>query len=157
MLKEAKNLGLLEPKEFKLELTGGGERIYIISKFPAMDGLEIVSSLPMNAMGSFKDFDWLKFQPIVEKVMSYVAAQNPDRDLTRLVNKDLINNHFPPCWEDIFKVLIAMTEYNCSFFQRGLFLTLRERVTQNLPQLATKIFTLFSEQLSAQEKQTSRN
>lgn len=143
---------LLEPKTIEIQLSNGQKRNYIISKFPAMAGIEIVSNFPFSALP--KIGEWSKCEAMILKIMSYVEYETVPGIKLPLTTIELINNHVPS-WEDLSKLLIKMFEYNCSFFQNGLFQTLGQRITQDLPQWIVKIFTQCLQQLSTLEKETS--
>ena len=49
-------MDMLQPKEFKTTDQSGTERTYILSKFPAVQGREIISKYPLSAMPKLGDY-----------------------------------------------------------------------------------------------------
>ncbi len=141
---------MLEPQRITIE-DDGVFKDFIISKFPATAGREIISGYPLTSMpkiGDYKSNEELMF-----KLMAYVQVI-PDNgsDPISLSTRQLIDNHVPS-WEMLARVEMKMMEYNCSFFRNGRILNFLKDSVQKLPQFLTKILTDLSGQLSAKEKQ----
>lgn len=129
---------LIQEKSIEIETGSGGTRTYLISKFPAIEGREIVSKYPISAMpGKLGDYEVNK--ETMFKLMSYVAVPQETGAL-RLTTPALINNHVPD-WETLAKIEMASMEYNCSFFLNGKASTLLGVLAKKLPELISKILT----------------
>jgi len=141
---------MLEPKETIID-----GKTYIISKFPAIDGREIITQYPLSATPKIGDYQTNK--EIMLKIMGYVAIKLPsnNQNLT-LSTQDLVNNHVPN-WEVLLKLEWAMMEYNCSFFHEGKVSSFLENLVEMLPAWITQMLTLLSEPLSQAEKPVSKS
>lgn len=140
---------LLEPKE--VEIDG---RHFIISKFPAVAGREIITKYPLSSIPKLGDY--AVNQETMLKLMSYVAMGiDPVRPL-RLSTIELVNNHCGS-WETLAKVEMAMLEYNCSFFRDGRISIFLDDIARKVPAWTSKILTALSVQSSRTEKPPSTN
>lgn len=143
---------MIDPKE--IEIDG---RTYIISKFPAIDGREIICKYGLSSLPKIGEY--AINHEMMLKLFHYVAVKikvgAEDRE-QKLSTKELINNHVKS-WESVMKIEMAMLEYNCTFFQDGRVSTFFEGIAQKLPPLITKILTDSLAQLSAKEKPPSTN
>ncbi|EBQ4227994.1 hypothetical protein DOW24_01060 [Salmonella enterica subsp. enterica serovar Nigeria] len=144
---------LIQPKEFKAVDQDGNERTYIISKFPAIEGREIVCKYPLSAMPQVGDYS--VNEETMLKLMSYVAIDIDGRHLP-LTTRALVNNHCPD-WEVLGKVEIAMMEYNVSFFAKGRSWLSSGGLKAKLLPLITKTLTGLSAQLSQKGGPRSTN
>lgn len=141
---------LLEPKEFKINDQKGKERKYILSKFPAVQGREIVSKYPLSAMPKLGDY--AVNEETMIKLMSFVAVETSKGIQQRLSTIDLVNNHVPD-WETLAKLELEMMQYNCSFFLRDKALTFLDVFLQMATQKVSEILTTSLQQSYRQEKQ----
>jgi hypothetical protein len=107
---------LLEPLEFEVATMAGDMRKYIISKFPAISGREIVSNYPLTALPKIGDYK--SNEQTMLKLMSFVGVMMPNGVPLRLSTIELINNHVPD-WETLARIEVAMLQYNTSFFGKG--------------------------------------
>lgn len=139
---------LLEPIETIID-----DRIFILSKFPAVAGREIIANYPLTGLPKIGEYK--ANEAIMLKLMSYVAVPKGDTPL-RLGTTALIDNHVGN-WETLIKIEAAMMEYNCSFFQNGRVSTFLNDAAQNMPRWIIKMLTGLSEQLSQKEKQPLTN
>lgn len=137
-------IGLLEPKNMTID-----NREFILSKFPAVAGREIIAKYPISGLPKVGDYK--VNEETMLKLMSYVAVKIGDMTL-RLNTTALIDNHTGG-WETLAKIEIAMMEYNCSFFQNGRVSTFLKESAQNVPVWISKILMALSGQLSRTEKQ----
>lgn len=119
---------LLEPNPLTLKTLSGDERTYIISKFPAVAGREIVASYPLTAVPQLSDYK--NNEAVMIKLMGYVAVEIKG-NLIRLSTLDLINNHVPD-WETLAKIEIGMMQYNTSFFRNGEISTFLSGIARKL-------------------------
>ncbi len=139
---------LIEPKE--TEING---KIFILSKFPAVAGREIVTQYV--ASGIPKLGDYKRNEELMIKMMKFVAVPREGGQPLCLSSVDLINNHVTgeDSWETLGKLEMAMMEYNCSFFRNGQISTFFGDLSKRLPALITKMWTALSAQSSQTEKQ----
>jgi len=140
---------MIEPKEIEID----GKK-YIISKFPAIAGREIVAKYPMTALPKVGDYQ-LNEEAML-KLMSYVAIEIKDGHKINLITKALIDSHVTS-WEVLAKLEIAMMQYNVSFFPQGRISTFFEDTARSVLAKTSKILTAFLEQLSPKEKPPSPN
>lgn len=106
---------LLEPKEVTIKTLKGDDRGYILSKFPAIAGREIIAGYPLTGIPKIGEYK--ANEEIMLKLMSYVAVQNGDNMLA-LTTRALVDNHVPD-YETLVKLEMRMMEYNTSFFGKG--------------------------------------
>jgi len=126
---------------------------FIISKFPAVAGREIITQYPLSGIPKLGDYK--TNEAIMLKIMFYVAVPMPDTDL-QLTTQALIDNHVGS-WETLMKLEMAMMEYNCSFFRNGGISHLLETFAEMLPVWITKMLTALSEQSLPTEKPRSKS
>lgn len=137
---------LLEAKEYVIVLPSGEEKTYILSKFPAIAGREIIAKYPLSAMPKLGDYS--VSEETMLKLMSYVAVPMPEGDPFRLTIRAAVDNHVPD-WETLAKIEMAMMEYNCSFFRDG-------RISDTLEKFVQKVLRLISQTLTASSDQSSQ-
>ena len=141
---------MLETKEVML-----GNRMYILSKFPAMDGREIMTQYPITAVPKLGDYK--SNEELAMKMLRFVAVRlSQNNQLIYLTSRDLINNHVPS-WEDLLKLEYLMVEYNFTFLQNGKISSFLDSIAERLPAWALKISTQLLQQSSTAEKQPSKS
>lgn len=110
---------MLKPKEITVTDGDGGSHNLIISKFPAVDGLEInvmyPTSLAVSAIPKLGDYRIPN--ELMLKIMKYVAVKIGDQVIP-LETAALVNSHTGD-WEGLVKTILAIMEYNNSFFRNG--------------------------------------
>lgn len=136
----------IQPKEINVD----GKNL-VISKFPAVSGMEIATQFPM----SFKGLDAAFISQLALKVMNYVAVEIENSKYIRLNSIDQINSHLLTDYplETLGKIIIEIAEYNFSFLQPGSLLGFLTDSLQMLQESILKISTASSELLSPMEKQ----
>lgn len=140
---------MLEPKEIIIVDAGGKERNFILSKFPAIQGREIIAKYPVSNMPKLGDYD--VSQEIMLKLMKFVSVKTGDISVA-LDSIDLVNNHVGD-WETLAKIEMAMMEYNCSFFREGrISVFLSDFVQKSLPKILKTLMDSLG-QSSQAEKQ----
>ena len=108
---------LLHPKEIVVPTQDGEDRTYIISKFPASAGREILTQYSFSSMP--KVGDYAVNEALMFKIMGYVGVRVPGRETPiMLATKALVDNHVPD-WETLTRIEEAILEYNTSFFSDG--------------------------------------
>jgi hypothetical protein len=141
---------VLEQKE--IEVNG---KTYVISKFPAVAGREIVTQYPLSATPKLGDYQ--TNESIMLKIMCYVGVKVRDSStILWLKTRELVDNHIPN-WEDLMKVEYAAMEYNCSFLADGKISEYLTLAQEKLPSWISKILTPLLDALSPKEKQPSKN
>ena len=139
-------MDFLHPKEIIID-----DKTFIISKFPAISGREIIASYPLTGLPKLGEYK--ANEAIMLKLMAYVGVMKNDV-LVKLNSSALIDNQVGS-WETLVKIEAAMLEYNCSFFQNGRVSTFLNDAAQNIPAWISKILTGLSGQSLAREKQPS--
>ena len=137
---------MIEPKAVSID-----GKDFILSKFPAVSGREIIAKYPLSGMPKLGDYQ-LNEETML-KLMSYVAVKINDAPVC-LTTRGLVDNH-AGSWETLAKIEIAMMEYNCSFFQDGRISNFFDDFAQKLPVWISKMLTGLSEQLLQTEKPAS--
>ena len=141
---------LLQPKEVMIKCADGTEKAFVLSKFPAIAGREIVAKYPLSGMPKLGDY--AVNEETMLKLMAYVGVPQANGEPLKLTTRALVDNHVPD-WEALAKLEIAMMEYNVSFFGNGRASSFFEGIAQKLPTLITKILTDSLQQLSQKSKQ----
>lgn len=98
---------LLQPIE--KEING---KKFILSKFPALAGHEIVMKYSAAGFPDVKDYQ--SFEDVVVKLMGFVGIPMAGTTPLTLSTKALIDNHVPD-WKTLVEVQKEMMEYNSSF------------------------------------------
>jgi hypothetical protein len=140
---------MIEPKEY--ELNG---KNYLLSKFPAVAGREIICKYPLSGIPKLGDYG--VNEETMLKLMSYVAVVLPGDVQLRLTTRALVDNHVGS-WENLMRIEGAMLEYNCSFFQDGRVSDFLVGFAQKVPALISKMLTDSLRQSSPTEKQPFTN
>lgn len=138
-------MDLIKPKEFSVTDSDGKEWNFILSKFPAIQGREIIAKYPTTALPKIGDY--AVNEETMIKLMTFVGVTIGDK-VVPLSNRALINNHTGD-WETLAKVEMAMMEYNCSFFQNG-------RISDFLAGFVQMAMVKISEMLMASSVQSSQ-
>src|SRR4051812_21747791 len=99
---------LLDPSELILEDDQGKPHKYVLSKFPAVQGREIIAKYPTSALPKIGDY--AVSEEVMLKLMSFVAAESNGTQV-RLATRALVDNHVPS-WEMLARIEMAMMEKN---------------------------------------------
>lgn len=150
---------LLRPKEVTVKTMDGDERIYIISKFPAITGREIVAGYPLTAIPKLSEYK--ANETVMLQLMTFVAVPRPsnagvEAAPLQLTTKALIDNHVPD-WETLIKIEYEMMKYNTSFFGKGEISTFCATMLQKALLLISPTLTPLLVRLSEAVKPRSRN
>lgn len=145
---------LLHPKEITLTAQNGAEKTFILSKFPAVAGREIVCKYPLSNIPKLGDY--AVSEETMLKLMAHVGVPRDDGTVLRLTTRALVDNHIPD-WEVLAKIEVQMMEYNCSFFANGRASTFFDGIARQGKQLIFKTLTDFLGQLSQKKGQRSTN
>lgn len=107
---------LLEPTEVTITDQKGNERNYILSKFPAIAGREIVTKYPTTNIPNIGEYQ--QSEEVMLKLLAFVAVPQSEGPPLRLTTRALVDNHVPD-WETLAKLEWKQLEYNTSFFGNG--------------------------------------
>jgi hypothetical protein len=117
---------MIEPKEIIVD-----EIKYVIHKFPALIGYEIVSRYMPFLLSKSEDYEIKK--PLLFKIMKFVGiVLDSHSQPLMLTTEALIDNHIKN-WEILAEIESKIMEYNCSFFQKGRLLSFLEDIAQKSP------------------------
>jgi hypothetical protein len=128
-------------------------RNFVLSKFPAIAGREIVVKYPISALPKLGDYK--TNEETMFKLMAFVGIPTENGTL-RLTTPALIDNHTGN-WETLMRVEAAMMEYNVSFFQGGRVLSFFDDFAQKVRALSTQILTALSGLSSRKARRRSTN
>jgi len=124
----------LEPKELPLE-----GKVFVLTKFPATVGREIVLQYPTSALPKVGDYN--TNETLMLKIMSYVGVQIDGRDEPQmLTSRQLVDNHCADA-ETLLRLEWAMMEHNFSFFGQGKMSGILEQVATRAVALIQKTLT----------------
>jgi hypothetical protein len=148
---------LRDPKEITIIDGEDKERKFILSKMPAVEGLEIMARYPTSLAASAipKIGDWGVVQDLQDKIMKYVAVDINGRPMP-LSTRALVDNHVGD-WECLAKLLKAEVEYNNSFFRKGTISNFLGEVVQTYLAKISEAVTQSSVPSSPTSKQSSTN
>lgn len=127
---------------------------YVLHKFPAVAGREIVAKYPLSGLPKLGDYK--VNEETMLKLMAYVGVKQDNGNVLMLTTRALVDNHVQG-WETLAKLEMGMLEYNCSFFGNGRASGFFDGIAQKLPQLITQILTDSLQQSLAKSKQHSTN
>ena len=140
---------LILPKEVQIPNQSGVEKTFIISKFPAVQGREIVAKYPLSAMPKLGDY--AVNEETMLKLMSFVAVPRDSGEPLCLTTRGLVDNHCED-WEQLARVEVAMMEYNVSFFANGKGSTFLEAIAAKAQASLSRMLTDLLGQLSPKGK-----
>lgn len=124
---------LLHPKRIAVRTMDGETREYIISKFPATVGRDILTRLPDTGTAAGRHEDLVPAVDVMLDIMSYVAVALEDSDtVLRLASLELVNRHVPD-WETLTRIEEAMLTYNTSFMRDWRRLDFLRRIGSDAP------------------------
>jgi hypothetical protein len=138
---------MIEPKEITLKTQAGEEKTYVISKFPAIQGREIVTKYPVSNVPKLGDYK--QSEEVMLKLLAFTAVVTSEGAHLPLTTRALVDNHVPD-WETLARLEWSQLEYNISFFGNGLnsgsFESFSQKAVQwisqtLIPSLATSLQT----------------
>lgn len=139
-------MALLHPQEIDIPLPDGGTKKFLISKFPAVIGREIVTQYPMSAIPKIGDYK--RNAELLLMLMGHVAVPMPNGNAPlQLTTQGLIDAHVPD-FETLMRIEMAMMELNCSFFRAGKASSFFETLGTKVQALIVQTLTDFSTQYS---------
>lgn len=141
---------MLGTEQIELE-TAAGKKTYLLGKFPATVGREVLLKYPTANAPKVGDYD--VSEATMLKVMSFVAVHVGDTTI-QLETRALVDAHVVDA-ETLMKLEVAMFKHNYSFFGNGTGLKFLEGAAVKLLQLIPTILTNLSAQSSPAEKPLS--
>ena len=149
--------GTLDPKIVTIKDGAGKEYEYVIFKFPAVHGQEIIESLAPSAIVNLfpKLANRANNRQIRQELIAYAAVRREGVDI-HLINETLVNQHVKD-WEALTKLQYAIIQYNSSFLQDGRILSFfKDCALIHIPKIFKTLMDLL-EQSSQAEKPRSTN
>lgn len=138
----------LHPKDVEI-----GGKTFVLSKFPAVAGREIITQYPLTAIPKVGEYK--ANEAMMLKLMCYVGVRAGDK-VVALTTRELIDNHIPD-WETLAQIEVGMIEYNCSFFGDGRASTFFDGIALKVKEFLTQTLTDSLAQSSPAGKQPSAN
>ena len=145
---------MIQPKTVTITTMAGDKRDYVLSKFPAIAGREIIAKYPLSSMPKLGDY--AVSEETMLKLMAFVGVPLDNGSTLALTTKALVNNHVPD-WETLAKLEIEMLEYNTSFFSIGKISKGLKGFEGTLQASVTRILTDLLARSSAAKKQPSES
>lgn len=145
---------LLQPKPTTIRTQDGVDKTYILSKFPAVAGREIIVKYPLSSIP--KVGEYATSEEVMHKLMAFVGVEISPGQVLALTTRALVDNHCPD-WETLMRLEWAMLEYNCSFFAGGLNSDFLAGIRAKAPQWISQTLTALQAQSSRTEKPPSGN
>ena len=144
---------MLEPKRVNIKCMDGGEREYVISKFPALAGREIITQYLPTAMP--KVGQYAANEELLLKMMAFVAAVSADGTETRLTTRALVDNHVPD-YEALMRLEAEMLGYNSTVFQTAARFLSSGGIEARAAEWISRTLTALSQQSSEKGSQASK-
>ena len=121
-------------------------KTFILTKFPATKGREIVTQYLATAIPNIGDYKLN--EALMLKLMSFVGIPRENGQPPLMLTTDaLVDNHVPN-FETLLKIEYEMMRYNCDFFQNGRASTLLSGIAHKVPAWIIKTLTRLLQQLS---------
>lgn len=146
---------MIEAKDIVIKGPDGVDYKYVISKFPAIAGREIIAGYPLTAIPKIGEYK--SNEEIMLKLMCYVGVRiDGQAEPLALQTRALVDNHVKS-WETLMKLEWEMINYNCSFFGNGQTSSFFGYLGQKSLQWITQTLIPSLEPLLAKSKQRSKN
>lgn len=119
---------------------------YVLHKFPATVGREILMQYPASALPKIGDYK--TNHALMMRIMAFVGVSREDGSIVALATEALVNNHVEKT-ETLIKLEWAMIQYNFDFFTDGRSSKFLALVTQHLSKSASETLMKFVQSSSA--------
>lgn len=139
---------MLKPKEITVVDIDGEEKKYLITRFPATAGMEILYKLPTAGIPKIGDFEVLK--ETRDDIFKYVYAVTDGGEIA-LTTKALIDNHVPDA-ETAYKVMGAILTYNFQSISKLTSGSLISSMSEKILSVSRKLLTELSASSSPKSK-----
>lgn len=144
---------LLDPKDLELRTASGAVKTFVLTKFPAIAGREILAKYPVANLPKLGDYDVSK--DIMLKAMAYVGVRIEGRDEPQmLTTAALIDNHVEDTLT-LARLEIAVLDHSFGFFGQGETSLSFDNIIAKLRPLISQMLTGLSEQSSPADEQAS--
>lgn len=144
---------MIKPKDIEITDIDGVVRKFVIARFPATAGMEILYRLPTSGIPKIGDFEALK--GVRNDVFKHVYIKTDGGDIA-LSTTALIDNHCGD-GETAIKLMGEILVYNYSFLERLVRQNLLDSILAKVRDTALSFLTEFSQQLSQKSKPASKN
>lgn len=148
---------MIKPKEVTVTGVDGETKTFVIHKFSATDGREIVAKYPISALPKIGDYE--VNADTMYKLMAYVGisldSANPE-NLTMLKTKALVDNHVTD-FKMLAELELAILEYNTNFLKSGKASKLLSGLESKVTELISKTLMDSLARYSRQGEQRSKN
>lgn len=135
---------MIKPSDYEID-----GRVYVLSKFPATVGREILMQYPTSAIPKIGDY--ATNHTMMLKIMKHVGVRVEGRDVPLMLETEaLVNNHIEKA-ENLVKLEFAMVSYNFDFFGDGRALGFLESLTQHAQTQISQMLTKFAQQSSGKD------
>ena len=145
---------MLQPTTVPIPCQDGTERDYVISKFPAVAGREIVTQYLATAIQKAEGYK--ANEELMLKAMCYVSAISPEGREIPLTTRALVDNHVPD-FEALMRLEAALLDYNTNFMQRAKSFISSSDIEGKATAWISRMLTGLSAQSSVQGKPVSAN
>lgn len=139
---------MIKPKEISIMDIDGDEKTYIITRFPATVGMEILYKLPSSGIPKIGDFGELK--EVRNEIFRYIYVKTDNGDIA-LSTKALIDNHITD-GETAYKIMGAILSYNYQSLGKLMSGGLISSMSEKILNIARRLLTELSPQSSAKNK-----
>ena len=110
---------LLDQKEVTVSSQDGEEKTYLVSKFPADPGMELVVDVACIAGGLATNNPSPEAMiAVIDKALGYAAIPGPNGDPIPLNTAALRRSHIPD-WEAKLALFFEVAKHNVGFFRNG--------------------------------------
>ena len=131
---------MLEPKPTTITGQDGKDRTFILTKFPAVEGREIIVKYPTANIPKIGDYGLS--EETMLKLMAYVFVDVGGTSIP-LTTKALVNNHVGD-WFTLATLEFRQLEYNCAFFGKGLNSDFFASISPKVQAWTSRISTVLS-------------
>jgi hypothetical protein len=132
----------IQPKDLELRTASGVEKTFVLHKFGAIAGREIVAKYPIANMPKLGDY--AVSEETMLKALAHVGVRLEGREEPLMMStRAMIDNHVED-WETLARLEWAMLEYNCSFFGNGANSLSLEGIIAKLRPLISQMLTASS-------------
>jgi len=139
---------MIKPQEIKVVDMDGEEKTFVITRFPATVGMEILYKLPTSGMPKIGDFEVLK--GVRDDVFKYVYVKVGDTEIP-LNTSALINQHLTD-GETAYKVMGAMLSYNFESIKKLTSSVSLDSISEKILSTVRNLFQEFYKQSSQKTK-----
>lgn len=149
----AKREDLIKPKDVKVKDIDGVEKSFVVSRFPAVAGREIIAKYPLSAMPKLGDY--AVNEETMLKGMAYVGVETVPGELLMLSSRTLVDNHVTD-FEQLMRLEAEVIGHNTSFFSNGKTSLFFAGFGKNMREWITSTLTgLLVESLQAAKQRTT--